>query len=86
MAGSPATWPPTGLRSRDEPLTSLRAATSALGNPRWPALLPPPRAGKYRKGEQYAAERTTPAPEDGLNTWRVTQGEVALGIGIFILV
>ena len=73
-AGPPATWP----RSRDEPLTSLRAAASAPGNQAARAY-PPPRAGQYQREGGMRQNRQPQPPEHGPNPRRVTPGEMPWG-------
>ncbi len=58
-AGSPTTRPPTRPISRNEPLTSLRAAASAPGKLPGPRP-PPPRAGQCRREAGMRQNRPPP--------------------------
>ncbi len=72
-AGSPTTWP----RSRDEPLTSLRAATSAPGGPR----LSPAAGREIPEGESSMPQNGQPQPaEDGLNSLPFTQSKQKVAV------
>ena len=67
MAGPPATRPRTWPRSRNEPLTSLRAATSAPGNPGGPrrgrsAGREIPEGGAVCRGTDNPSPRGRPQP------------------------
>ena len=85
MTGPPATWPRTWPRSRYESLTSLRAAASAPGNPAGPRLSPA--AGRaVPEGGGHAAESAATAPRTRTKPLeRVTPGEIALGMDLFII-